>query len=95
MGLHSDAVDLGTVLFHELDDVLRTGGFGACGLDVVVVIEELCGRVGSCGCGECDGDVGGANGVIEDVGAVGAVFIESLGCVSEMLVKRSGMAYLR
>lgn len=76
MGLHANTIDLCAVLLDELDDALGAGGFGSCGFDVVVVVEELCARVGGGGSSEGDGDVGFADGIVEDVGAVGAVFVE-------------------
>jgi hypothetical protein len=78
VGLHADAIDFGAVSFDELDNVLGTGGFCTRGFDVVVVVKEL--STGVCGSsgGEGDGDVCWSDGVVEDVGAVGTVLVESL-----------------
>lgn len=80
MALQADAVDARTVGLDKLDD---TGGalslFGAV-LEVVVIVEEAGVRVGGLGVLEGDGDVGLADGLEEDVVAVGAVFVESCEC---------------
>lgn len=74
--LDADAVDFNAPGFERLDEVQLGGGFGAGAFDVVVVVVELYGGVGGCGGLEGDGDVFGADGVAEDVGAVGAVVVE-------------------
>ena len=79
MALETDAVDLGVVGFDQLDDVLGGGCFVAGVFDAVVVVVELRGWVCGGGGGEGDGDVGFADGFVEDVVAVGAVFVE--GCM--------------
>lgn len=81
MALETDPVDLGVVGFDQFDDVLGGGCFGAAEFDAVVVVVQFHGRVcgGGGGGGEGDGDVGFADGFVEDVVAVGAVFIE--GCM--------------
>ena len=80
VALQTDAVDLGVVGFDQFDDVLGGGCFGAAEFDAVVVVVQFHGRVcGGGGGGEGDGDVGFADGFVEDVVAVGAVFVE--GCM--------------
>lgn len=76
MTLKADAVDLGAILFDKFDDVLCAGGFGARRLNVIIVVVEFRGGVGGRGGCEGNGDVGGADGSVEDVLAVGAVFVE-------------------
>lgn len=78
VALQTDAVDLGVVGFDQFDDVLRGGCFVAGVFDAVVVVVQFRGWVCGGGCGEGDGDVGFANGFVEDVLAVGAVVVE--GC---------------
>lgn len=77
MSLETNTVDLGAVGLDQLDDSLSTGGLGAGVFDVVVVVVELDGRVGGGSGGKCDGEVGFANGVVPDTGAVGSVLVES------------------
>ena len=76
MGLHAYTVYLCAVLLDELDDPLGTGRLGSCGVDVVVVVVELGARICGSGGSEGDGDVCFADGVEEDIGAVGAIFVE-------------------
>lgn len=76
MTLVADAVNLDAVRLHELDDARGALQLGAEVLEVVVVVEELGGRVGSGGNAEGDGDVGLADDAQEDVIPVGAVFVE-------------------
>lgn len=52
------------------------GGSGDAYLEVVVVVEELGFGVDFAGDLEGDGDVGFADGVVEDGFTVGAVFVE-------------------
>ena len=79
MALQTDAVDLGVVGFDQFDDVLGGGCFVAGVFNAVVVVVELRGWVCGGGGSEGDGDVGFADGFVEDVVAVGAVFVE--GCM--------------
>jgi hypothetical protein len=76
MPLQANAVDFGTSGLERLDEVERGGGFGAGVFDVVVVVVGLYGGVGG-GCGLVgNGDVFRADGVVEDVGTIGAVVVE-------------------
>lgn len=90
MSLHADAIDFHAVRLNELDDVLRAGGFGACSFDVVVVVVELGGGICSCGCSESDRDVRWADGVVEDVRAVGTILVESFKQLEHKLVEETG-----
>lgn len=83
VALVADAVDADAVGLDELDDALGAGGFGAVEVDVVVVVEEL--RFGGVLAREAEGDgeVGVADGVVEDAFAVGSVFVQ--GCVLNCL----------
>lgn len=76
MPLQTDAVNLGAVRLDLLDEGHGVGGLGARVLDVVVVIVQLGGRVGSGGGGKGYRDVVEAHGVVEDVGAVAARVVE-------------------
>lgn len=76
MVLEAYAVDLGAVRLHELDDILGGGGLDACVFEVVVVVIEFGVGVGNCCRGEGNGDVCGADVLIEDAVAVAAVFVE-------------------
>ena len=79
VGLEAGAVDADPLGFDAGDDLLGGGGLGAGVLDVVVVVVELDGgRSGFGGRGEGDGEVGGADGVVPDVRAVGAVVVQGL-----------------
>ena len=78
VALQTDAVDLGVVGFDQFDDVLGGGCFVAGVFNAVVVVVELRGWVCGGGGSEGDGDVGFADGFVEDVLAVGAVVVE--GC---------------
>lgn len=78
VALETDPVDLGVVGFDQFDDVLGGGCFGAAEFDAVVVVVQFHGWVCGSGCGEGDGDVGFADGFVENVVAVGTVFVE--GC---------------
>jgi len=74
--LQVDAVDFDTSGLEKLDEVERGGGFGDGVFDVLVVVVEPYGGVGG-GYGLiCNGDVFGADGVVEDVGTTGAVVVE-------------------
>lgn len=86
MALETDAVDLGVVGFDQFDDVLGGGCFVASVFDTVVIVVQFCGWVCGGGGGEGDGDVGFADGFVEDVLAVGAVVVE--GCTLLDLVSR-------
>lgn len=76
MGLETHAVDLCAVRLDQLDDSLGTGGLGTTVFDVVVVVVELNSGVDGGGGGECNGDVGLANGLVPDALAVGSVLVE-------------------
>lgn len=78
MCLHADAVDGDGGGCQVGDERGHGGGFGAGVFDVVLVDVEFGGWVGGAGGGEDCGDVRGAEGVEEDVGAEGAVFVEGL-----------------
>ena len=77
VGLEAYAVDADASGFELRDDFLGGAGFGAGELDIVVVVVEfyVC-RGGSGRGGEGDGNVGGADGVVPERGAVGAVIGE-------------------
>jgi hypothetical protein len=62
----------------EFYDSAGAGGFVREGFEVVVVVEELGVGVGGVGEFEGEGEEGFAEGVVEDCGAVGAVFVEGL-----------------
>lgn len=79
MALVADTVNLDAVRLHEFDDARGALQLGAEVLEVVVVVEELGGRVGGGGDAEGDGDVGLADDAQEDVVPVGAVFVEGWG----------------
>jgi len=74
--LQIDAVDFDTSGLEKLDEVKRRGGFGAGVFDVIVVVVEPYGGVGGGYGPVCNGDVFGADGVVEDVGTTGAVVVE-------------------
>ena len=84
MRLKAYAVDGDVVGFEGGDKSSGGAGFGRGGFDIVVVVVEFwfrggAGRdVGESGRGELEGegDVGRADGVVEDTLAVGAVFIQ-------------------
>lgn len=78
MALETDTVDASAVGLDELDDAGRTLGLVGAVLQVVVVIEETCIRVGGLGVLEGDGDISLANSLQEDIVTVGAVLVE--GC---------------
>jgi hypothetical protein len=75
--LKTNTIDLGTVLLNELDDSLGTCCLGAGGFNVIVVVVELNSRVCGGGGGKCNWNVGLADGLVEDTGAVGTILIES------------------
>lgn len=77
MALQADAVDARTVGLDKLDDAGSALSLLGAVLEVVVVVEEAGVRVGCLGVLEGDGDVGLADGLEEDVVAVGAVLVES------------------
>lgn len=79
MALQADAVDAGTVGLDQLDDAGGALGLVGAVLEVVVVVEEAGVRVGGLDVLEGDGDVGLADGLEEDVVAVGAVLVEGCG----------------
>lgn len=78
MTLQADAVNAGAVGLDELDDAGGALGLVGAVLEVVVVVEEAGIRVGSLGILEGDRNIRLADGLKEDVVAVGAVFVE--GC---------------
>lgn len=87
MALQTDAVDLGVVGFDQFDDVLGGGCFVAGVFNAVVVVVELRGWVCGGGGSEGDGDVGFADGFVEDVLAVGAVVVEGCTLLDPMLIQ--------
>jgi hypothetical protein len=75
MSLQTDAIDFDAGILNELHDAPRARCFVPAVFKVIVVVVELCGWICS-GCGsEGDGEVGFADGCVEDVCAVGAVFV--------------------
>lgn len=78
MALQADAVDARAVGLDELDDAGGALGLVGAVLEVVVVVEEAGIRVGGLGILEGDRNIRLADGLEEDVVAVGAVFVE--GC---------------
>lgn len=77
MALQADAVNASAVGLNKLDNAGGALGLLGAVLEVVVVVEEAGVRVGGLGVLEGDGDVGLADGLEEDVIAVGAVLVES------------------
>jgi hypothetical protein len=89
VSLETDSVDLDAVGLDQLDNFKSTGGLGTGVFDVVVVVVELDGRVCSGRGGKCDGEVGLADGVVPDTGAITSVLIESysnldMNCIEEL-----------
>lgn len=80
MALQTDTVDARTIRLDKLDNAGGALSLFRAVLEVVVIVEEAGVWVGGLGVLEGDGDVGLANGLEEDVVAVGAVFVES--CVA-------------
>lgn len=78
MALQADAVNAGAVGLDELDDAGGALGLVGAVLEVVVVVEEAGIRIGGLGVLEGDRNIRLADGLEEDVVAVGAVFVE--GC---------------
>ena len=76
MCLETDSVDLASVGFDHLDDVLSRCGLCAWVFDIVVVVVELHGRIGRRGCCERDWDICRTNDVIEDIGTVSAILVK-------------------
>jgi hypothetical protein len=77
VSLETDSVDLDAVGLDQLDNLESTGGLGAGVFDVVVVVVELDRRVCGGSGGKCDGEVGFANGVVPQTGAVSSVLVKS------------------
>lgn len=80
MTLKADTLDIAAILLDELDETLGTGSLRAVGLEVVVVVEELCVGIRFSRSLECDGNVGLPDGRVEYVLAVGTVVIQ--GCMT-------------
>lgn len=76
MALQANAVDARAVGLDELDDAGCALGLVGTVLEVVVVVEEAGIRVGSLGILEGDRNIRLADGLEEDVVAVGTVFVE-------------------
>ena len=85
MSLETDTVDTGTRGLHETDQPVGCGGLGAGVLDAVVVVVQLGGRVCCCGCGKGYGDICFSYGLVEDVGTVGSVVVESCSLLAAVL----------
>ena len=76
--LQAHTVDPDSVGLDHLHQPLRGGRLGSGILDAVVVVVQLRGRVsGGGGGGKGYGDIGLADGLVEDVLTVGAVVVES------------------
>ena len=76
--LKTDTVNGDVRALEGLDEVLHSSGFGACALDVVVVDVELGAGIGGACSLEGNGDVAGAEGVVEHVSAPCSVVVEGL-----------------
>lgn len=76
MALETNTVDLDAARFEGGDEVCGSGGFGAGIVDVVIIVVELDVWVIKGGSLKGDGDVLGADGVVEDIRSVGTVVIE-------------------
>lgn len=85
VSLETDTVDTGTRGLHETDQPVGCGGLGAGVLDAVVVVVQLGGRVCCCGCGKGYGDICFSYGLVEDVGTVGSVVVESCSLLAAVL----------
>lgn len=76
MALQADAIDAGAVGLDQLDDAGGALGLVRAVLEVVVVVEKAGVWVGGLGVLEGDGDVGLADGLEEDVVAIGTVLVQ-------------------
>lgn len=77
MTLQSNTINPDPIILKELDDILACeAGFVACTLDAVIIVVELCSRVGGC-CGtEGDLDIFWPEDGEEGVIAVCAVVVQ-------------------
>lgn len=83
MTLQSHTVNACTIGLDQLDDASRALGLLRAVLEIVIVVEEAGVRVSCLGVLEGYGDVGLADGLVEDVVAVGSIFIK--GCLMSVL----------
>jgi hypothetical protein len=76
--LKAHTIDLHARVLDELHNSSGTSRLGTAVFEIVVVVVELDIWIGSCGGSECNGDIGFADGGVEDVGAIGAIFVQGL-----------------
>ena len=89
VALEADAVDGDVGGLERFDEVEHSGSFGALLLNVIVVDVELRSGIGSA-CGlEGGRNVGGAEGVVEDVAAPGSVIVEGF-CAPVISIRMVG-----